>query len=177
MDTLPSIQAMVRGSSLRNDYIHEYGFAVLNEVAIAALLPYGPMLEVGAGTGYWSYELQRAGMDIVATDPYEGRYGFKRSWLKIEPLYAIPAIQQYPSRNLLTVWPDYDAPWTGEMLPHFKGDIIAYVGEGCGGCTGDEAMHRHLEEFFEEIQTVTIPQFWGIHDKLVVYKRKERVSI
>ena len=43
-------------------------FAIPNEVAIAAIAAHAPLVEVGAGTGYWSAVLQRRGVDILAFD-------------------------------------------------------------------------------------------------------------
>src|SRR5260370_1008891 len=59
---------------VRDEYIAKFGFAVLDDRAIDALRPYGPFIEVGAGSGYWSYELRVAGLDSLPTDPGTGTY-------------------------------------------------------------------------------------------------------
>jgi hypothetical protein len=169
---------IVRGLS-REAHIKEFGFAVLTEEAVETIAQYGPCLEVGAGSGYWSYELRKVGVDIIVTDPEppgEGSknpYPFAKTWLEIERLTALDAIAKYPNRTLLTVWPSYDSAWTGEMLQTFQGNRIVYVGEGHGGCTGDDVMHEHLEAHFDVIETLDIPRFLGLHDSLTVYKRKK----
>jgi hypothetical protein len=53
---------------LRQRVVGTYGFSVLTREVVNRLVPYGPFLEVGAGTGYWSYELRRAGCTSIATD-------------------------------------------------------------------------------------------------------------
>jgi len=166
-------------TSIRNEHISQFGFAVLTEEIIEAIRGIGNFLEVGCGTGYWSYELNRAGIDVIATDPYppgenyEGKYQFARSWTSIEKIMAKDAIKKYPERNLLTVWHDYAADWTGEMLLKFQGQYIVYVGEGSGGCTGSDAMHEILDSQFDIVQELDIPQFLGLNDRLFIYKRKE----
>ena len=47
---------------------HLYAFAAPNEAALSALEALAPLLEVGAGVGYWAKLLQDCGVDIVATD-------------------------------------------------------------------------------------------------------------
>src|SRR5580692_3306348 len=59
---------------LRGQFVAKFGFAVITEEVIALLKGYQPILEVGAGSGYWSYELRKAGIDIITTDPGTGSY-------------------------------------------------------------------------------------------------------
>lgn len=47
---------------------HLYAFAAPNERALAALAALGPVLEVGAGVGYWAHLLRERGVSVVATD-------------------------------------------------------------------------------------------------------------
>jgi len=46
------------------------------------------------------------------------------------------------------------------------------VGEGSEGCTGDGNFFDLLEEEWEKIHSIDIPQWFGMHDYLVSYKRK-----
>src|ERR1700724_3111851 len=59
-----------RNQELRRRVLERFGYAVLTRHAVERLIPYGPFIEVGAGTGYWSYELQKAGCASIATDRY-----------------------------------------------------------------------------------------------------------
>ena len=56
---------------------HSFAFAVPNDAALDALASLSPLLEVGAGTGYWAALLRRRGADVVATDvaPPDGTSG------------------------------------------------------------------------------------------------------
>ena len=47
---------------------HTVGFAVPSEEALLELAKHAPLAEVGAGTGYWSSQLQQRGVDMVAYD-------------------------------------------------------------------------------------------------------------
>ena len=66
---------------LRELYLQQYGFAILDEATVQVLAPYAPIVEVGAGSGYWAYELRQAGVEVVATDPGTGRYHGLKRWV------------------------------------------------------------------------------------------------
>lgn len=163
---------------VRDEHISRFGFAVLTADAIKAITPYGPLLEIGCGCGYWSFELRRAGIDVIATDPGLGRYRFlgqaghwERLWVDdIERVSGEDAVKKYPQRNLLIIWPDYGDSWPVECLRAFAGKTVLYGGEWMG-CTADEEFHSHLEAHFTRKETISLPQFDGIHDALEVWER------
>jgi hypothetical protein len=162
---------------IRDKFIAKFGFAILTDEVVQAILPFSPFVEVGAGSGYWSYELIKAGAQSVATDPQTGKY-FAVNWnspdaqyVPMEKIDGITAVEKYPGHTLLTVWPDM-ATWPAETLSRYKGSTVIYVGEGGEGCTADKEFHRILEETFESTMDIAIPQFWGVHDYLSIWSRK-----
>lgn len=48
--------------------VHVYAYAAPNAAALEALLAQSPLLELGAGTGYWARLLRGAGADVLALD-------------------------------------------------------------------------------------------------------------
>ena len=159
---------------LRELYLKHYGFAILDEATVQVLAPYAPIVEVGAGSGYWAYELCQAGVEVVATDPGTGRYhGLHRwvPWLPIERLTGVQAVQQYPDHTLLIVWPDYGQRWVSATLRAYRGETVLYVGEGKAGCTGNAAFHAALAERFPAVSVHPIPQFDNYHDALHICRR------
>ena len=171
-----------------------FSWAVPNEEALETIRRYSPngVAEIGAGGGYWAMLLRERGLDVAAYDPEPSGGG---EWFQGTPWTEVlrgdhTAVIGHPDRTLLMVWPMYVAPWTHEAVELFDGDTIIYVGEGCGGCTGTDRMHAllgqtpycpHYDEpctcdfpaaQFEEVASVDIPQWWGLHDALYVYKRK-----
>jgi hypothetical protein len=163
----------------REEYIPKFGFAILGSRDVEQLRRFAPLLEVGAGSGYWAYELRKAGIEVVATDPNTERFhhghgepvGWDNKWTEVLPLNALEAVQQYPHHNLLMVWPSLGGDWAAEAVEHHKGEYVLYVGEGDGGCTGNDRLHGILEGQFEEAGMIEIPQFWGLHDRLWIYHR------
>jgi hypothetical protein len=180
-NTKSTVDTIVKQGLIREQHIAKFGFAILDRKAIELLRGYAPLLEVGAGSGYWSYELKKAGVDVVATDPGTGKYAFTedgkkgytkwKPWTEIEELDANAAIAKYPKRNLLTVWPDYQELWSAAMLGEFKGQYVCYVGEGDGGCTASDEFHAILKAEYTDVADQHIPQFNHIHDRLTIYKK------
>lgn len=178
----------------RDEAIARFAFAILDSSTVAALLKHGPFLEVGAGTGYWAYELRKEGADIIATDPEPYSCNSHRPlgpssmgdivWSPIERIDAETAIERYVNagpdmgaglRTLLMVWPSLGSDWTANALEQFAargGTRLVYVGEGDGGCTANDRFHAILDEQWTEIESIDIPVWFGIHDWLRIYERK-----
>jgi hypothetical protein len=166
---------------VRLKFIDRFGFAIISELAVQTIAKYAPLVEVGCGSGYWSYELRKVGVDVMPTDPGTGKYRgsskcepvtWDKPWSEIERLNGVQAVEKYSERNLLTVWPDYDTEWPVETLWKFTGQTCLYVGEGPYGCTADEDFHDLLADKFERIEEIALPRFDGIHDSLEVWRRK-----
>ncbi len=156
-----------------------YSWAVPNDEAIQAIadLPQ-PIVELGAGTGYWASLVAADGADITAFDKYPphkkiGEYRF-------EPHVHFPVRRGTPAtiaagkvewKTLLLVWPCYKSPFAFDALSAFSGDTLAFVGESRNGCTGDNDFFDLLESSWKEICRVSIPQWNGIHDSLTIFTR------
>jgi hypothetical protein len=48
--------------------VQRYAFAVPTREALETISQYAPIVELGAGTGYWAWLLRRRGVDCVAYD-------------------------------------------------------------------------------------------------------------
>ena len=80
--------------------------------------------------------------------------------------------RHFPERTLFLCWPPYRGAMASKSLEFYAGKTVIYVGEGHGGCTGDDKFHRMLECGWEEVEEVEIPQWDGIHDRMWVYRRR-----
>jgi hypothetical protein len=49
------------------------------------------------------------------------------------------------------------------------GRTLAFIGEGEGGCTADDEFFRLLETG-EEVESIPLPQWDGLHDHLTIYR-------
>jgi hypothetical protein len=144
----------------RDEYVKKYAWAIPDDKAIKICKKYLPILEIGAGRGYWASLI---GHDIQCFDieKYENTY------------YPIDTkFKMDNSCTLMFCWPPYDDQMAFDYLKEYTGDTIIYIGEGCGGCTADDQFHDELENSWKEIETYKIPQWPGIHDYLSVWRRK-----
>ena len=110
------------------------------------------------------------GADIIATDlePTEKNHWCSEGkfYMDVEKIAADDAIKKYPGRNVFMAWPPYDNPMAYEVVKNMGvGRKLVFVGEGYGGCTGDDNFFQYLETNFEEIDIdFTIPRWSGIYD-------------
>lgn len=148
----------------------KFAWAIPNAAAIATIAREGPILEIGAGTGYWAGLLRQADVDVVATDPAAP---LDPEWSPVEAISAADAVAEYPERSLLVVWPSDDESWAADALADTEADTCIYVGEGPGGCTADRRFHRLLREHWHRESVVSIPQYPDAHDSLEVWKADE----
>ena len=160
--------------SAREEAIHKWGFAVPNDRAIAVCCKYSPIVEIGAGLGYWAKLIDEAGGKIEAFDDFS--WFTQRPFFKKKDMY-FPVKKNHDALTegtLMLVWPCYATPMAVNCLRRHLGDHVIYVGEGEGGCTADDDFHELLDKEWEEVEQVKLPQWWGIHDTLTVYHRKAK---
>ena len=153
-----------------------YSWAIPDGAAVEALCALGPLVEVGAGSGYWASLVDAAGGDVVAYDihpPSEGEnsFGHRHEWFPVLPGGPERA-GEHSDRALLLCWPPYASSFALECLEAYRGTTVAYVGEGRGGCTADDAFHDRLEECWNLTGTVRIPTWPATHDRLEIWTRR-----
>jgi hypothetical protein len=158
----------------RKVLVKQYAWAVPNDAAIKTCVQYSPLVEIGAGTGYWASVITKHGGDVVCYD----KAPYKNTWADGEHFLVTRGgpnrVRKHRDRTLFLCWPPLHDPMAYDALRAYRGRFVLYVGEGGSGCTGDKRFHRLLEKYFDEIAVVDIPQYGGIHDTLMVFQRKER---
>lgn len=173
----------MKETSVRESYIDQFGFSLLSMKAVEAMRPYQPIVELGAGSGYWSYELKRFGIDVIATDPFDEQFwSFRKKererWQKlytdIEKLNSVEAVRKYPNRVPLIVWPSYKESWAADALDIYTGSVVIYFGEGEGCATADDRFHQLLDTNFADQIHVRMPHFWSCYDRWLVIARKPK---
>lgn len=131
------------------------------------------LVEIGAGTGYWLWQLQQYGVDGIGYDlkPGSNRFAW-HTWTDVRRGGPSRA-RNHSDRALFLCWPPYDTPMAADTLKVYKGDLLFYAGEGEGGCTADNEFFKILERDWEEISTSKRHiSFWGIHCYLTARRRK-----
>lgn len=160
----------------RESLVKKYSWAIPNQEAIDYLVSLSPIVEMGAGTGYWAYLIKQAGGDIIAFDkqPY---YNLQADYqwtevLKGECSRLKSTLVKYPNRTLFLCWAPYNEPFAYRCLKSYKGNRLVVVGEDWGGCTANDKFFKLLRKEWQVDKEIGIPHFWGIHDYLAGYRRK-----
>jgi hypothetical protein len=173
---LSAYEARVQGA-------RTYSWAVPTPEALETIKRVSPtgVLEIGAGTGYWAMLLRQLGVDVIAYDaepPDEHDlndwHQGARCWTEVVqggPDHAA----EHPERTLMLCWPplvrdDDNSCLALDALSVYGGETVVYIGEN-GGATAGDAFHQALEDGWHEAEVVAIPQWPGMHDYLMVWRR------
>lgn len=168
-------------SYCRYPYIAKYGFAIPNQHAINRITKLVwsksdyPLVEMGAGLGWWAHHLKQKGVDITCYDNFDPAWGWNREpWVEVLP----GSYEKITNPcHVLLIWPPYNEPFATEVLKKWletatEDCLFFFVGE-LGGCTGDDEFFELLEQKCEEIEEVTIPSWPGVRDRLFIYSTKK----
>lgn len=183
---------------IRSHLVRKYGFGIPDEMALAAIARYAPIVEMGAGTGYWARCLRERGIDALAYDELGEQW---QTWFRplvlrdteisrgLRTLVSQPdqprsdpvrwtevlkggpkVLAEHARRTLMLCWPD---PWSGfdrAALREYLGDVIVVGDPGHGG-TGSEGFGPLLHRAWEPVEEADIPRWFNSNDRLVVYQR------
>jgi hypothetical protein len=111
-----------------------YSYVAPDDLSLAALGDLGPLVEIGAGTGYWAYRLRQLGADTGAIDQappdrLANRYHAPTpTWTEVIAGDHTD-LADYPDRALLLCWPPLFSS-LGECLTYYRGDTVAVIGDG-----------------------------------------------
>lgn len=173
---------------LRRDRLTaKYAWAIPTELVVRRLAKFSPICDLGCGTGYWAKLLGDVGASVIAVDAHPP-LGNANPWHRheaglshqvVELRHFAPLIQadaatfDVPSTHtLLLCWPPYHDDMASVALGRYRGDHVIYIGEGRGGCTGDDAFHAALEDHWDFATGYKIPQWDSLHDDVSVYVRR-----
>lgn len=170
-----TFEGRAKASMLRSGLAHSFAWSIpSDEIGPAILHHTTQVVEIGAGTGYWAWFLSQYGIDVQAYDanPYLNRWHQNDvCWFPIEQGGASKA-GRHPDRALLLCWPPYNTPMAYYALKAYKGDTVIYVGEGSGGCTGDDRFHDLLYAEWERVWTGSPPNWPDIWSGETIWRRR-----
>lgn len=150
----------------RRRLVRKFAWAVPNDAALETLARMSPLVEIGAGRGYWARLVRERGGEVEAYDiKGSGENGVFRGGADASARYG-------EGWCLFLCWPPMQEKMASQALSAFRGHVLAYIGEGEGGCTGDSEFHRMLKSGWECTARVEIPRWEAIHDALWVYRRR-----
>ncbi|SES11339.1 hypothetical protein [Actinokineospora terrae] len=133
-----------------------------------------PVLDLGAGLGYWSWQLHQLGVDTLAYDLGTG----SRAWLDdVEPYATVhsgPAevAADHPDRALLLCWPPANG-MADTALRHYRGDTVIYIGELNPDVCAGHAFFTALERWDLLGHSPFHVNLYGFRGVLRAYRRRE----
>jgi hypothetical protein len=163
---------------MRQMLVRLHAWAVPNNEAIEVVARYSPLVEVGAGNGYWAWLLQLAGADVVAYDlkPPASSLGDPfaddKPWTEVCQGSVEEALAHHPTRTLFLCWPPADDPMAAIALGLTQAGHVIFVGWQDDDLTGSCEFHQQLRDHWDLVQTVDIPQWPEMRDRLLVYRRR-----
>lgn len=171
------VDRWIRDAPKREELVKRYAWTITDPDTVAFVAEYsnGALVDPMAGTGYWGWVLAQAGTDVVSFDrDPRGNHWHAGCDLFTDVLRGDGAevAAQYADRTLLLAWPPYDTSDGLDILTAFRGERVIYIGEGDGGCTGNDAMHSTLAHRWIEVAHRVPVQWFGMHDVVTVYDRK-----
>jgi hypothetical protein len=162
----------------RSELVRQYAWAVPTPDVVAEIVKYSPIIEIGAGTGYWARQIQLAGGNVLAFDKAPPGLSKKKNWYDHQTTYfnvqrgRASKIKKHPDRTLFLCWPPYSTSLAHDCLSLYRGNVFLYVGEDRYGCNGDRAFWKLIGAEWEEERYMEIPQWDGLHDNFHVFTRK-----
>lgn len=162
----------------RTELVQKYALAVPSQEALDVIARHSPLIEIGAGGGYWAYLLKKQGAEILPFD-IEPPHKCNNSYRGNQPMEWVLILQggpeqlkKFKDRTLFLCWPPHGDNMALKCLKAYKGDVFLYIGEPEGGATANPAFHKLLEKKFHCEHVVGLPQWQGVWDRLSVWRRK-----
>jgi hypothetical protein len=152
-----------------------YAYVFPGDAALDMLAGLGPLVEIGAGTGYWAYRLRSIGVDIAAFDqaPPGGQRANRYHppgppWTHVEQGDQ-SVLTGYADRALFLCWPPLFSS-LGDCLTYYGGDVVACIGDG-GHRT---ARLDHLQDAFTKVASAPVRALDpgpGSEPRLTIWRR------
>lgn len=174
-------ERIVKAHQLRGKLRSHYSYAVPDELVIERLVEESPIVEIGAGLGYWGWLVDQKGGEIICFDykgPGENDYVEMRE--EYYPVHqgSYEVLDDHSDRTLFICWPnDFNqkSGWSDETLETYLsngGHTLALVSEGNGGAAGSDRLFEIIESEMKRVDCITLPTFPALHDKLEIFKTK-----
>lgn len=170
---------------LRDKMVSRYSWAIPTEEALRQIAELSPIVEMGAGTGYWASLLKKMGADIVAYD--RAPPGSLKSLVSACNPWHVGArqhtkvrhgtpevLQSHSDRTLLLCWPPRGS-MAKQCLKNWNGKHLVHIGEFdgllCGSFTDDLRFREALRQGFQLVGTIAIPRWPGVNDMMMIWER------
>jgi hypothetical protein len=155
----------LEGAFTRNKFIKLYGFVLLHSELLQNLACYlrgQKVIDIGSGSGYLSYKLQREGINMTAADDTSWNKCFDKIWK-----HDTTSIDINNFDTIILSWPPMNNDLALQIAKQIKpNQTLIYQGELSGGCTANDEFFEYIESNFNinPIFTNLHVTFPGKHD-------------
>jgi len=169
-----SVSSYLQGFTQRFDMCKRYSWAIPTQTELDIIATYGPIVDLGAGRGYWAYLLQQMDVNVVAYDSMPPHTHDNKFCCGGEPWFPVEygdetILTRHSDHTLMLVWPCGNA---SSALDLYRGNTIIYIGEGRGGCCASDRFFDNLEYGgYKLCKTYPMKRWMGVHDNLHIYGR------
>lgn len=152
--------------------LQTYPEYVPTDHAIQTLVDLGPLVEVGAGDGYWAHVVNENGGDCIPTDicPLDHDAETFPStvqsasddweptvWADVQAVDGVEAVRAYPDRAVMMCHPSGADRWSERVLDAVSDQPFVFIGEWFPGTDATPWFFKRLAEN------------WGLVDDFPVY--------
>lgn len=141
---------------------------------VAGIIGNGRCIEYMAGSGYWAWLLNKHfGTDVTCVDNHSGHWKVTKG-KSFMPIVNgdTRSIKPPEEVTVMMAWIPMDSSAAVPLLKQLhRGQKFIYIGEP-GGCTDSDNTQAFLDKYFEHLDTIPMPQFYGIHDVCCYYEKK-----
>lgn len=154
-----------------------YAYAIPSPETIAWLAGFcagRPVVELGAGRGYWAAQLTRAGMSVEAYDveppDRAANPSFPRAGRQADVWHPVGDLDEFARSDwsdhvLFLCWPPgWGNTMASAALAAFGGERLVFVGQSRGGMTGDEAFFDALAGWRLATEDARFVSWWNLAD-------------
>jgi len=175
----PELRPALDLEERRKELASLFAWGVPNEQALKVMAAHAPLVECGAGMGYWSALLRARGVDVAAYDASppgtetNAYHVFARApWTAVEREDSVRVARRHGDRTLVLCWPPFEDDHASyDVLRAYRGDTLVYIGERGEGAMGSVRFHRELALNWNLEEEVRLPNWPRLRDTLTVYRR------
>ncbi len=162
----------------RGGLVSKYAFSIPTMDILGVVARRSPIVEIGAGSGYWAMCLNQLGADVIAYDRHPPEEGtpwwepsnpwFEREWFQVREGDEKCA-RHHPDRSLLLCWPPPGDPMAAAALSMYReagGHTLIFIGDR--GSSGDREFHSLLG-MLSQLVNRRLWGWWGVEDFLEIY--------
>lgn len=153
----------------RKDLTEKYSWAIPNNLSIRFLADESniePIIEIGAGNGYWAHKVQEQGGEIIPIDIKR----YDNTWTDVI-IASYDSLNESRVNRILLCWPPANSSMAIDSVKHLKPTYIYFVGVKNSSITGNIDFYNYIDTQFREVKTINIPSWSNNNVKLTKYKK------